>query len=87
MSGMRIRNTLKPHPINPESCGNNWERIANNVASMPTMVIPRRMRMCDLARASAFVSSSENRAQATFKMGVVLGASVSMAGPSVIEVS
>src|SRR5687768_8353707 len=85
MSGMRIRNTRKPKPIKPEFCGNDWERIANRVASMPTIVTPRRMRICDLERASAVVSSSENLAQATFKMGMTFGVSGSMIDSSIIN--
>jgi hypothetical protein len=43
------------------------------------------MTRCDLERASAVVSSSENRAQATFKMGVVFDVSVSITGSFIID--
>jgi hypothetical protein len=71
--------------MSPRAGGNNWERMANKVASTPTMAIPRRMTRCDLERASAVVSSSENRAQATFKMGVVFDVSVSITGSFIID--
>src|SRR5215216_2518450 len=83
MSGMRMRNSLKLKPIKPDSCGNDWERIANKVASMPTITIPRRILMCDLERAIEVESSSENRAQAMFKMGEGFG--VSITGSSILD--